>query len=126
MENDTPKNAAEQTPLFMTVYKLYVTWHQRCEKLPKKDRFTIGQKVENQLLELLTLIITAYHTKDLSLKRKTLSQANVSLECIKITIRLAKDVKSLEQRWYIDYEGRLQEAGKMLGGWMRHTQNSPY
>lgn len=92
---------------------------------PKKDRFTIGQKTESLLLEVLTLVVTAYHTKEASLK-ETLFRANTSLECAKITIRLAKDVKALEQCWYVDYEGRLQEIGKMMGGWMRQTQNSPF
>ena len=105
---------------------MYVAWHIRCETIPKKDRFTIGQKTESLLLEVLTLVVTAYHTKEPALKKETLSRANTSLECAKITIRLAKDVKALEQRWYVDYEGRLQEIGKMMGGWMRQTQNSPF
>ena len=78
------------------------------------------------MLEVLTLVVTAYHTKEPSLKKEVLSKANTSLECAKITIRLAKDVKALEQPWYVDYEGRLQEIGKMMGGWMRQTQNSPF
>lgn len=126
MENDSNKQLAHQTPLFQAVYKLYVAWHIRCETIPKKDRFTIGQKTESLLLEVLTLVVIAYHTKEPSLKKETLSRANTSLECAKITIRLAKDVKALEQRWYVDYEGRLQEIGKMMGGWMRQTQNSPF
>ncbi len=125
MENNTNKQLAHQTPLFQAVYKFYVAWHHRCENIPKKDRFTIGQKTENILLEILTLVVTAYHTKDPVLKKELLSKANMALECAKITIRLAKDVKALEQRWYVDYEGRLQEMGKMMGGWMRQTQNSP-
>lgn len=126
MENDNNKQLAHQTPLFQAVYKLYVAWHIRCETIPKKDRFTIGQKTESLLLEVLTLVVTAYHTKEASLKKETLFRANTSLECAKITIRLAKDVKALEQCWYVDYEGRLQEIGKMMGGWMRQTQNSPF
>jgi hypothetical protein len=92
----------------------------------KKTGLPSDKKTESLLLEVLTLVVTAYHTKEPSLKKETLSRANTSLECAKITIRLAKDVKALEQRWYVDYEGRLQEIGKMMGGWMRQTQNSPF
>lgn len=128
MDNNTTNNVqlAHQTPLFQAVYKLYVAWHIRCETIPKKDRFTIGQKTESLLLDVLTLVVTAYHTKEPQRKREILDKANVSLECAKITIRLAKDVKALEQRWYVEYESRLQEIGKQLGGWMRQTQNSPF
>lgn len=127
MDNNNANNIqlAHQMPLFQAVYKLYVAWHIRCETIPKKDRFTIGQKTESLLLDMLTLIVTAYHTKDVATKKEILSKANMLLECAKITIRLAKDVKALEQRWYIEYENRLQEIGKQMGGWMRQTQNSP-
>ena len=116
---------AQDTPLFQAAYKLYLAWYVRCQLIPKKDRFAIGQKTENLLLELLMLIVTAYHTKSLALKRETLFKANSTMECIKIIMRVAKDVRALDQRWYIEYERRLQEMGKMLGGWIRQTQNSP-
>jgi len=114
---------AHNTPLFQAVYKLYLAWYLRCQTIPKKDRFTIGQKAENTLLEIMTLVVSAYHTKDSVRKREILSQINIKVEGIKILFRLAKDVKAIEQQPYIDYESRLQEIGKMLGGWMRQTQS---
>jgi len=71
----------------------------------------------------MTLVVSAYHTKDSVRKREILSQINIKVEGIKILFRLAKNVKAIEQRPYIDYESRLQEIGKMLGGWMRQTQS---
>jgi len=114
---------AHNTPLFQAVYKLYLAWYLRCQTIPKKDRFTIGQKAENTLLEIMTLVVSAYHTKDSVRKREILSQINIKVEGIKILFRLAKNVKAIEQQPYIDYESRLQEIGKMLGGWMRQTQS---
>ena len=118
-------NSAENTPLFQAAYKLYLVWHVRCQLINKKERFAIGQKTENLLLDLITLIVTAYHTKGPAVKKETLFRANAIMECIKIIMRLAKDVKILDRKLYIEYEARLQEMGKMLGGWIRQTQNSP-
>jgi len=126
MENnaDKTKQTAHNTPLFQTTYKLYLSWYRRCQTIPKKDRFAIGQKTENLLLEIMTLVVAAYHTKDVIRKREILTQINLKLESVKILLRLAKDVRVIEQQPYIDYESRLQEIGKMLGGWMRQTQSS--
>ena len=118
MDTNTNIPTAERTPIFQEVYKLYISWYVQCQRIPKKDRFTIGQKTENMLLEILVLIVTAYHAKNIEYKRQSLMKANTLLECIKIIIRLAKDVKALEQKWYINFEGRIQEIGKMLGGWI--------
>lgn len=115
---------AEQTPLFQMTYKLYLSWYVRCSQIPKKDRFTIGQKTEVMLLEILVLLVTAYHTNDPIYKVQSLSKANTLLECLKITIRLAKDIKAIEQKWYIDYQTRIQEMGKMLGGWVSSTRKT--
>ena len=121
MHKNNDNKKAEQTPFFQAVYKLYLSWYIRCGQLPKKDRFTIGQKTENLLLEILLLTVTAYHTNNPELKRQSLLKANTTLECVKISIRLAKDIKALEQHWYIDYQQRIQEMGKMLGGWIGST-----
>lgn len=126
MDNNTNATpSAHNTPLFQAIYKLYLAWYRRCQTIPKKDRFAIGQKTENLLLEIMTLVVAAYHTKDAIRKREILSQINIKVEGVKILFRLAKDVKAIEQRPYIEYESHLQEVGKMLGGWMRQTQNSP-
>ena len=76
------------------------------------------------MLEIMTLVVAAYHTKDASRKREILSQINLKSESVKILLRLAKDVRAIEQQHYIDYESRLQEIGKMIGGWIRQTQSS--
>ncbi len=122
MDNNT---TAHDAPLFQATYKLYLAWYVGCQLIPKKDRFAIGQRTENLLLELMIFIVAAYHTKTLALKRNALFQANTTMECVKVLMRLAKDVKAIDQRLYIEYESQLQEMGKMLGGWIRQTQNSP-
>ena len=126
MDNSTNKSkqTAHDTPLFRATYKLYLALYRHCQIIPKKDRFAIGQKTENLLLEIMTLVVVAYHTKDASRKREILSQINLKSESVKILLRLAKDVRAIEQQHYIDYESRLQEIGKMIGGWIRQTQSS--
>jgi hypothetical protein len=124
MNKDTLLRTVYHTPLFHALYGLFCSWHVRCDAIPKRDRFTIGQKVENLMLEILVAMITAYHAKEGSRKLQLLTEANTSLECLKILIRLAKDVHALDKRWYLKYEEQLQEVGKMLGGWMSSIQKA--
>ena len=67
---------------------------------------------------MIVSVTGAYHTKDVSRKKELLSDANLTLESLKVVMRLAKDVHALEKRWYIKYEAQFQEIGKMLGGWI--------
>jgi four helix bundle protein len=86
--------------------------------LPKKDRFSLGQKIEYTMLDALQNLSVAYHSKSTIQKSDHLNMANAKLESLKIMIRLAKDVKAIDQKCYLDYQTKLQEIGKMLGGWM--------
>jgi len=51
-----------------------------------------------------------------------LEKADAKLEIIKILLRLAKDTQCLDNRKYLHLESLLQEIGKMLGGWIKHTK----
>ncbi len=113
-----PTRNLTQPPLFHALYQLYCSWYIRCQTLPKKDRFAIGHRIENLLLDMIVSVTGAYHTKDVSRKKELLSDANLTLESLKVVMRLAKDVHALEKRWYIKYEAQFQEIGKMLGGWI--------
>lgn len=119
LNNDKGSNVlAQESLIFQATYALYLSCYFRFSSFPKKDRFTIGQKTEAILLDLLVLVVKAYHTKNPEIKKNALYCADTKLETLKIIIRLAKDVKALDENSYLDYESRLQEIGRMLGGWI--------
>lgn len=88
------------------------------EKMPKKDKYTLGEKVEKTTLDLLELLIAAsYYQKNE--KSTILNKASVKLDLLKILIRLTNDIKATPMKKYLLLEEKLQEIGKMLGGWIR-------
>jgi len=85
---------------------------------PKKDRYAIGQKIENGILELIEGIITASQLSK-SEKVPTLQSASIKLDVLKVLIRCCKDLKIIDNKNYLLLESQLQEIGKMLGGWIK-------
>ena len=88
------------------------------QDLPKKDRYTLGQKIENNLLEILELLFLANSKRDAG-KLPTLYEVDTKLQMMKMLIRLAYDVKAISQPRYRSLQKDLQEIGKMLGGWIK-------
>lgn len=85
---------------------------------PKAKRYTLGQRLDNLTLEIFESVITA----GISFQDKKLvhlEKAIVSLDLLKILIRLAKDTQCLDDKKYLQLEESLQEIGRMLGGWKR-------
>jgi len=88
--------------------------------LPKKDRYTLGAKCENIILEILELLFLA-NSKQKASRLLILNKVDVKLKVLKTLIRLCFDVKAIDQKKYILLQERLQEIGKMLGGWIKSS-----
>lgn len=110
-------------PIFTKTYELYKTFYSYLATFPKKDRYTLGQKCELVLLDLLEGIILA---SSLSREEKLpiLKTASLKLDVLKVLFRLGKDLKIIESKKYLILESFLQEIGKMLGGWIKTTTAS--
>jgi hypothetical protein len=94
------------------------------KSFPKKDRYTLGQRSENLTLEILELLFLA-NSKQKASRLLILNKVDVKLKILKMLIRICFDIKDIDQKKYILLQEHLQEIGKMLGGWIKQTQNSP-
>jgi len=86
--------------------------------MPKKDKYALGEKLQKITLDFMELLITAGN-KPKDEKHPFLELANTKLEILKITIRLTHEVKAIPTNKYHSLEERLQEIGRMLGGWIK-------
>jgi len=86
--------------------------------MPKQDRHVIGEKVQNTCLVLMENLISASHANR-QIKSGYLTQAATKLDVLKTLLRLSEDVKAIPTKRYLKLSEKLQEIGKMLGGWIR-------
>lgn len=85
-------------------------------KFPRKQRFVLGQQLENTLLDILKGIIQANQERN---KLMTLKQVSIDLDKFRILFRLAKDLKFMSIRQYQFGVEKINEVGKILGGLMK-------
>jgi hypothetical protein len=105
-------------PIIQKVYDFYRELYLAVEKMPKKDKYTLGEKTQKATLELLELLIAAsYFSK--SGKSSLLNKASIRLDLLKLIVRLSHAVNAIPMKKYLLLEEKLQEIGKMLGGWIR-------
>lgn len=81
----------------------------------------MGYKLDNLTLALFEQIFMAAAAREAQ-KLPYLTKAIVTVDLLKILIRMAKDVQALDTKKYLKLEERLQEIGRMLGGWKRSLQ----
>jgi four helix bundle protein len=106
-------------PIIHSLYHLYKVLHVLLLKFPKSQRYTLGSKIQVELLATAEAVITAATTSDHLKKLDYLNIASAKLDLIRLLVRLAKDCKCLDNETYLDLESQLHEIGKMLGGWIK-------
>jgi len=53
-----------------------------------------------------------------------LKKADFKVTMMKLFCRLSSDMKAMQEKRYIEAEDKLLEIGKMLGGWIKHAENT--
>ena len=105
-------------PIFKKSYDLYKTFHEYRRVVPKQDRFTIFERSESVILDVLECIMQASGESKKE-KLPTLERASLKLNILRVFVRLMKDVKTIDGKKYMNLEGMIDEIGRMLGGWIR-------
>jgi hypothetical protein len=106
-------------PIVQAVYGAYAFWNEVLLKFPKIQRHFLGQTCSAYLLEILEKILASAQTIHISEKMTPLRQASAKLDTLKLLIRLAKDCKCISNTQYLHMESKLQEIGRMIGGWIK-------
>ena len=105
-------------PIFKKVYELYKEFYLCVRNFPRHDKFSLGQKCELVITEIIENILEASQ-QIRNNKLSYLDKASVKLNIFRIYIRLAKEVHALDSKKYLILQEKIDEIGRMLGGWRR-------
>ena len=100
----------------------YQEWLALHKNFPKVERFGIGQKIEQTFLDMLESSFTAVYLpieQKILMLTKTISR----LDIIKFFIQIAWENKLIPDAKYSILSQKLDEIGRMLGGWRKGLQN---
>jgi hypothetical protein len=85
-------------------------------KFPRDQRFLLGDRIENMLLDILEDLIDATYTKE---KVNILKRTNLRLEKLRFLIRLSSDMRFINLGSYEFSSRGIDEVGRMVGGWIK-------
>jgi hypothetical protein len=108
-------------PIFKKTYELYKEIYSLRDSVSRQDRYTVWQRCENIILDILESILSASQLPKLE-KLPTLERASLKLNFLRVFIRLMKEIKSIDIKKYVLLEESVNEIGRMLGGWIKSTR----
>ena len=89
--------------------------------MPRTARYTTGTRIENHFLDLLELIYKAYYAKLENKSEKIIESINKN-DIIKYLLQIAYENKFVKEKEYLELSAKLQEVGKILGGWKNNVE----
>jgi hypothetical protein len=105
---------------------VFVKWMEFLEwllpttgKFPKSVRFSFAQRIDGLALDVVEDLIEARYRSD---KRDVLKRANLRLEKLRVLLRLSHKLRFLPHDGYEHASRAINEAGRMLGGWVKQQE----
>ncbi|MHC4778107.1 MAG: diversity-generating retroelement protein Avd [Planctomycetota bacterium] len=108
--------AKKELDIITTFYDFLLWAVPEIGKIPRSHRFTLGEKMEMKLYDILEGLVEAKYA---AVKGALLAGLNVSLEQVRFQLRLCKDLKVMDVRKYETGSKMVNEVGRRLGGWIR-------
>lgn len=108
-------------PIFKKIYELYKELYLDLKNFPRQDRYALGQKCELLVIEILDLILSASQLSK-SEKLPILQRASSRLNLFRVYLRLAKEIRALDNKKYLILQEDTDEIGRMLGGWIKSVR----
>ena len=110
-----------EAPILKFTVDLYKEFYQYLKIFPKKDQYMLGKRCEEHILFFMESILLAVGL-DKVRKLKILEEASGKFDVLKVLFRMARELKMLDNKKYLSLEAKVQEIGRMLGGWMKSLQ----
>lgn len=114
---------ATHPPIYTTLCELVGWTLNRSADIPKSHRFTFGQRLDNLTIDALLIVVRALHV-DRARKRSLLQELNLVLEQLRVLWRLVHDQRWISQQQLLFVIGRIDEVGRMTGGWLKTLPGS--
>jgi hypothetical protein len=104
--------------IFQKTYDFLLWIYPIINRIPKSHRLVLGRYLEELAISLLLLVIKA--NKNRGQNRLTLQlQVSDELDCLRILVRLTKDLRFMSVKQYMIGAERINEIGRMLYAWMK-------
>jgi len=98
------------------MYQLLLWLIPTVEKFPKTQKFLLGDRTQAAALDALDHLIAATFTRA---RRGHLDAANLGLERLRVLLRLANDLRHLDNRRYEHAARLIDGTGRLVGGWRK-------
>lgn len=107
-------------PVYKIGYDILLDVHKYTNTFVREHKYTLGEKLKEESIQLLISIFKANKTKDNN-RLLYLDKAREHLELLRLLFRIAKDLDIITTKIYVTLNLKIEEVSKQLTGWQEYT-----
>ena len=107
---------SQLAPVVESCHELLLWLIPQLDGFPRNRRFTLGERLESTLIQVLELLVQAAYSRD---KRTPLALAKSRLAVVRHLWRLSFQLQVVSLRRYEYGAGLIDGVGRQVGGWLR-------
>lgn len=100
---------------------IYKTWYVYRDSMPKKSRYTMGDRIDARFIQVLELLYVASYQSSTD-KIPTLQKTLSGIDTLKFLLQVAWELRVFDDKKYATLSEGLNEVGKQVGGWKKGLQ----
>ena len=105
-----------ELPVYKATYDLLLGIFQFTKDFSKEYKYTVGESLKKETIELIMLIYRANSRPD---KQSVLQTARENIEVIRLLIRLMHDLHQISLQKFVTVNQHVENVSKQLAGWQR-------
>lgn len=108
-------------PIYRETWLLMKDIYGATEQFQKSYKYSLGEEIQARTWNLLDLIVEANSKEG---KEEILEELSLQFDKLKLRLRFAFEVDQIPEGRFTEIQKRIQEIGKMIGGWLDWSANS--
>jgi hypothetical protein len=109
----------QHLPIYKQTYDILLRTMTATKDFPREYKYTLGQKIKDELIELVVVIYRANSATD---KNRHIESIVERVQAIQLMMRLAHDMKILSRRNYAALSEMTDGLARQAQGWLRSSE----
>jgi hypothetical protein len=108
----------QHLPIYKLTYDVLLRTMTATKDFPREYKYTLGQKIKDELIELVVLIYRANSAVDRALHIQTVLER---VQTIQLMLRLSHDIRILTRRHYAALSEMTDSLARQAQGWLKSS-----
>ena len=111
-----------ELPVYKSSYELLLYSFKLIKNLNKEYKYTVGEKLKNEITDLLMNVYRANKVNNKKIKLEKIEKSIENIEVIRLLFRLLNDLHEINIKEHIKINVDIENVRRQLIGWYKNLE----